>query len=293
LEGENALDTITHTLFGIGIYHSFKKNEATRKERRALLFSSIVGSQIPDIDVVSQFWDQEGLYQMWHRGITHSILLAPVWALVIYFLIRLIFKEGHRKLYYIALISVVIHDTSDVLNAWGTGYLEPISPIRLTFGTIPIIDFVIWTIFIISFVLKKFSRWTPNQIFRGAWLAIALHVLIQTGQGMYIVNDIKNDYEKITLSADFIPWQYTVIGKNGNTVEISLASLWRGYDVHTTLYSDEEADLEPLFSAKPEALTLTKWSPIVVIVNDDNRLGVFDPRFYRNGESFLFEYIDK
>lgn len=77
------MDTITHTLFGVGLYHAVKKSEETKKEKQALLFTAIVGSQIPDIDVISQLWDQEGMYQMWHRGITHSLLLAPVWALLL------------------------------------------------------------------------------------------------------------------------------------------------------------------------------------------------------------------
>ncbi|MBM7662690.1 inner membrane protein [Bacillus mesophilus] len=287
------MDTVTHTLFGAGIYQATKKEEMTKREKYALLFTSIVGSQIPDIDIVSQLWDQEGMYQMWHRGITHSILLAPIWALVIYWLVRVLFKVNHRHYFFIAMIAVAIHNSSDVLNAWGTGYFEPISDVRLTLGTIPIIDFVIWTIFLVSFLLKRFSRIRATTIFRYAWLAIVLHIALQTAQGMAILHDVKTQYEEVTLSADFIPWQYTVVGKNGNEVDLALGTLWSGIEVHTTLYSDEEADLEALFASKPEAETLTKWSPFVVVVNDDNQLGVFDPRFYINGESFLYIYIDK
>jgi inner membrane protein len=287
------VDTVTHTLFGLGLYNATKKEEFTKREKYALFFTSIVGSQIPDIDIVSKLWDTEGMYQMWHRGITHSIFLAPIWALIIYLLVIALFKVKHRRYFFMGMIAIAIHNSSDVLNAWGTGYFEPLSNIRLTLGTIPIIDFVIWSIFLIAFLLKRFSKLATEQIFRVAWAAIVLHMFIQTGQGMLLINDVKTEYEQVVLSADFIPWQYTVIGKNGHEVDIALASLWRGFDIHTTLYSDEEADLEPLFSEMPEAETLTKWSPFVVIVNDDNRLGVFDPRFYRNGESFLFVYIDK
>ena len=287
------MDTVTHTLFGIGLYYATRKEEFTKKEKYTLLVTTIIGSQIPDIDVISRFWDNEGLYQMWHRGITHSIFLVPIWALLIYLLLIPLFKVSQRRNFYIGILAVAIHNSSDVFNAWGTGYFEPFSHMRLTFGTIPIVDFVIWLIFIIAFLFKRFSKMQSQSVFRIAWAAIALHIIIQTAQGMLIFNDVKNVLEIVSLSADFIPGQYTVIGKNGTSVDIALASLWRGLDVHTTLFSDEEADLNPLFSKKPEAETLTKWSPFVVIVNDDNRLGVYDPRFYRNGESFLFEYIEK
>jgi inner membrane protein len=259
--GGDVVDTVTHTLFGFGLYHAAKKEGIAKKEKYALLFTSLVGSQIPDIDIISQLWDQEGMYQMWHRGITHSILLVPVWALIIYWLVRVFFKEKHHNYFFMAMLAVAIHNSSDVLNAWGTGYFEPVSNMRLTLGTIPIIDFVIWTIFLIAFLLKHFSKLQSTKIFRYAWLAILLHIAIQTAQGMLIINNVKAGYDKVTLSADFIPWQYTVIGKRGNEVDIGLGTLWKGIEVHTTLFSDEEADLEGLFASKPEAETLTKWSP--------------------------------
>ncbi|MCM3716451.1 metal-dependent hydrolase [Alkalihalobacillus oceani] len=286
------MDTITHTLFGVGLYHAVKKSEETKKEKQALLFTAIVGSQIPDIDVISQLWDQEGMYQMWHRGITHSLLLAPVWALLLYLLAIAFFRVKQRRIFYIGLLAVVIHNTSDVLNAWGTGYFEPVSDVRLTLGTIPIIDVVIWTIFLSAFLLKRFSSLSASGIFRWAWVMIALHIVIQSALGLTFLHEAKKEYEHAALSADFVPWQYTVIGKNGEEVDLALVSLWRGFDVHTTLQSDESVDLEPLFAEKPEARTLTKWSPFVVVVNEDGRLGVFDPRFYRNGESFLSVFLE-
>jgi inner membrane protein len=59
------------------------------------------------------------------------------------------------------------------------------------------------------------------------------------------------------------------------------------------LYSKEDANLDYLFSRRPEAKTLYEWSPFVVVVDDGKRLGLYDPRFYRNGQSFLYEYIER
>ncbi|MFC4769870.1 hypothetical protein [Effusibacillus consociatus] len=54
--------------------------------------------------------------------------------------------------------------------------------------------------------------------------------------------------------------------------------------------SKEDADLERLFALNPEVKTLYQWSSFVVVVDNEAKLGIFDPCFYRNGESFLFEY---
>lgn len=200
------MDTITHTLFGIGIYKSVNKEKMTRKEKYALLVTSIGASQIPDIDVISQLWDTTGQYQMWHRGITHSIFLAPIWALIFYMINRFAFKIKGIQSYYIALLAVFIHNTSDVFNAWGTGYLEPFSSVRLTFGTVPIVDLVIWFIFLLTFIGSKvYPKIKPHVLFRIGWILIVLHIAIQSLQGAVLYKNYQKDYQDVALSASFIP----------------------------------------------------------------------------------------
>ncbi|WP_400243667.1 metal-dependent hydrolase [Niallia sp. JL1B1071] len=288
------MDTITHTLFGVGIYQSVNKEKRSKKEKYALLLTSIGASQIPDIDVISQLWDTTGQYQMWHRGITHSIFLAPIWALFFYIINRFIFKIKGIQSYFIALLAVFIHNTSDLFNAWGTGYLEPFSTVRLTFGTVPIVDLVIWFIFLLAFVTSKiYPKVKTHLIFRIGWVLIVLHIAIQSVQGSILYKNYYEDYQELALSASFIPWHFTIIGKNDDTVDIINDSLLSKAEFVERITSSSKADLDLLFAENPAAATLYKWSPFVVVVDDNNRIGIYDPRFYRNGESFLGEYLDK
>ncbi|MBM7647764.1 inner membrane protein [Bacillus ectoiniformans] len=288
------MDTITHTLFGIGLYKAINKENMNESEKRALLVTAIAGSQIPDIDVISKWWDTNGQYQMWHRGITHSIALVPVWAFLLTILNYIIFRVKSTHLFLIAALAVFIHDTSDVFNAWGTGYLEPFSNARLTLGTISIIDFVIWFIFLAVFLLSKRRKLQKEyQLYRIGWVVIVLHVIVQSVQGYVLYEQHKHDYDQLALSADFIPWHYTIIGKKDGTVEIISDSLVTEKQLKERLYSNEEADLSELFARNPKAKTLVEWSPFVVIEQTDERIGVYDPRFYRNGQSFLFEYMER
>ena len=288
------MDTITHTLFGVGIYQSVNKEKMNKKQKYALLITSIGASQIPDIDVISQLWDTTGQYQMWHRGITHSIFLAPLWALFFYIINRFVFKIKGIQSYFIALLAVFIHNTSDVFNAWGTGYLEPFSSVRLTFGTVPIVDLVIWFIFLLTFIGSKlYPKVKTHVLFRIGWVLIVLHIAIQSIQGSILYKNYKTDYQDLALSASFVPWHFTVIGKNDNTIDIINDSLLTKADFVERITSSNEADLDLLFAENPAAATLYKWSPFVVVVDDNNRIGIYDPRFYRNGDSFLGEYSDK
>ena len=287
------MDTITHTLFGLAIYGAVDKREFSKKEKHALLFTAIAGSQIPDIDVVSQLWDTGGQYQMWHRGLTHSIFMVPLFAMILYGFSRLIWKVKSSFYFWIGALAVFIHNTSDLFNAWGTGYLEPFSSVRVTFGTIPIVDFVFWGILLLSWLVSRYSkRFLKHHVFRAAWGLIILHVIFQTTQGYIIYNQYEERYEEMALSASFVPGQFSVIGKNGEDVSIYKASLFREDSVQYELTSAKEVDLDSLFEKVPEAETLYEWAPFVVIVDDGEKIGIYDPRFYRNGQSFLFEYME-
>ncbi|PLR97520.1 metal-dependent hydrolase [Bacillus sp. T33-2] len=287
------MDTITHTLFGLALYGAIDKKDMQRPARSAFLFTAVGASQIPDIDVVSQLWDNEGMYQMWHRGITHSVLLTPVWALLFLSLSYLFFRVKDKKLFFLAWIAVLIHDTSDLFNAWGTGYFEPVSNIRLTFGTVPIIDFMVWLILGAAFLASRKNKLKGTVAYKIAWCLIAVHFLVQSVQGWVIYDQYKNEKNQVALSAGFIPWTYTVIEKKEDIVTIYQDNLFQEREKQYELVSSEDANLNELFNKRPEAKTLYQWSPFVVIVEDDKRLGLYDPRFYRDGQSFLFEYIEK
>jgi inner membrane protein len=289
------MDTITHTLFGLTTYAAIDKTDKSQAVKRSLLVSSLIGSQIPDSDVVLNLTETGRMMeQMWHRGLTHSYFIAPIWAMIIYFICYLIWKKKDKIIFYAAFINVLLHISFDTFNTWGTGIVEPLSSMRASLGIIPIIDFVILTILLVPFIFSRFKKYkSRHRIWRVAWLLIAIHVGLQAVQGFIIYENAKSNYEQVALSADFIPWHYSVIGKTGEVVEIYKTTVWGTQGEKEVLLSNEQADLEPLFKENPKAEVLVAWSPFVVVVDDEEKLGVFDPRFYRGGESFLFEYIEK
>ncbi|WKA59115.1 metal-dependent hydrolase [Planococcus shenhongbingii] len=287
------MDTITHTLFGLTLYGTVDKKNMDKNHKRAYLLTAVGASLVPDIDVISSLWDTTGQYQMWHRGITHSIFLTPLWAAIIFLICAAVFKVRDKKLFFLGWLAVFIHDTSDLFNAWGTGYLEPFSNARITFGTIPIIDLVFWTIMGIAFVLSRKNKQKAPADFKTAWILMLLHFMIQSIQGFLVYNQYDEKYDQVALSAEFVPWTYSVIVKQDDTVTIFQDNLFQKEKERYVLVSDKGADLDYLFSRSPEAKTLYEWSPFVVVVDDGKRLGLYDPRFYREGQSFLYEYIER
>jgi len=218
-----------------------------------MLFAPLVGSQIPDKDVVVRFFQRgREMYQMRHRGITHSLFAAPLWAGLIFVLAWLIWRQKDPRIFGLALVNVWLHVVLDALNAWGTGIIEPLSPLRASLGILPIVDMVILG------VLRA-----------------------------------KAEYQQASLAATFRPGRFIVVGKDGNRVVVYETIIFGGKYSKDILWSQDDADLEPLFAGNPRAQALKEGAPFVVIVDEDDRLGIYDPRFYRNGESFLGEFIDK
>ncbi len=288
------MDTVTHALLGLATYGAVNKTKMAPPMKRSLLVAAVAGSQVPDLDVFVQMTETGRImYQMWHRGITHSIFIAPLWACLIYAVCYLIWKRKDRIIFYLALVNVYLHIGLDSLNAWGTGILEPFSSMRATIGIIPIIDFIILGILLVGYILTRLSKSYPHhRVYRGVWCAIVLYVIIQGTQGYIIHQEAKAHYDEVALSASFVPLHFTVIGKIDHVVEISDRTVWQEKTVRETLYSSQDADLQLLFDQNPRAEVLKQWAPFVVIVDDGKHLGILDPRFYYSDQSFLYEYID-
>ena len=287
------MDTVTHGLFGLTIYKAIDKKDQSKELKRAYFLTAMVGSQIPDSDVISQWWDQQGQYLMWHRGITHSVFFVPLWALLLSLLCFWFWGVKEKKIFYVGLLSVFIHVTSDIFNAWGTGYLEPFSTMRFALGTIPIVDFFVWIVILAGFILNRFKKYATHSIFQVVGLVIIAHFIIQSVQGYWIYHKVEEKYSQVALSADFIPWHFKVIGKKGGVVEISDATIWSEPKLKDRVITADEKGLEQLFLTNKKAKTLYEWAPFVVVVDEQNRYGIYDPRFYQNGQSFLFEYMEK
>jgi inner membrane protein len=289
------MDSITHTLMGLTTYAAVNTRDMDPLTRKALFASAVAASQIPDIDIFLQFTKSGSImYQMWHRGLSHSIFMVPVWTSIIYITCYTIWKRKDKSIMYMALLNVLLHIGSDALNAWGTGLFEPFSSRRVTLGVIPIVDLVVWGLIFSGFLFAKVNKAYPSyKVWRTVWILILLHVSVQGVQGYIIHQEAKLQYEKTALSASFKPWNFTVFGKSDNVVTIYDKTIWKEKHIREVMHSKEEADLRPLFEQNPKAEVLMQWSPFVVVVEDDEKLGIYDPRFFRKGQSFLYEYIDK
>jgi inner membrane protein len=148
-----------------------------------LVLVGTVAGAFPDIDAVAQaFGDVAYLRQ--HRGITHSVLMMPLWGLLAAWVMALCFAStrgvagGWKSLYVVATAAIGIHIAGDWITQFGTMLLQPFSDARFGLGAMFIIDLTFTGILIAGLLLAAWrvhARW-PAALGLGlacAWVGVA------------------------------------------------------------------------------------------------------------------------
>lgn len=146
------MDTLTHALSGaLAGRLRARQPDPQHPDRPAVWQAVTVGTVaaiFPDGDFVLGFIS-EMTYLTGHRGVTHSLLLLPLWGLLIAWAVAGVFRLMHRPgqprpgwkdLYSFACISLLLHILGDLITQFGTMLLSPLSDRRFEFGTTFIID---------------------------------------------------------------------------------------------------------------------------------------------------------
>jgi inner membrane protein len=143
----------------------------------------LVAGAFPDIDSLTQLAGDMA-YLQHHRGVTHSVLMAPLWALLIALVMRWCFADlrrlrgGWKGLYPIALAAIVLHIAGDWITQFGTMLLSPLSDHRFGLGAMFIIDLTFSGLLVAGLLLAALlprARWPAGAglLAASAWVGLA------------------------------------------------------------------------------------------------------------------------
>jgi inner membrane protein len=129
------LDNVTHSLFGYALGRAVcgSKPRETRPEPldRALVATSVLASNAPDLDFVTGFFggDRRLIYLLEHRGLSHTLLFALGFGALIGFGCALVMRlRGRRERLMLSLLGAaacLLHIGCDFLNDYGVHPLYP------------------------------------------------------------------------------------------------------------------------------------------------------------------------
>jgi inner membrane protein len=150
------MDTLTHALSGALLARAASPPAGrTPSDRELRVFGprvpvwqaltvGFVAATFPDSDVVLRLVSDIA-YLRGHRGVTHSLLLLPLWALLLGQLAALAFgrRDARRRYAWLAAAAIAIHIAGDWITQFGTMLLAPLSDARFGLGSVFIIDLVL------------------------------------------------------------------------------------------------------------------------------------------------------
>lgn len=166
------MDSLTHTFSGLVTARLFPARNLTLRQR---YIAGALAVNMPDLDILLAPFSSE-LYLLHHRGETHSLLMAPLWALLLSWIFSRMFKTqgGWRDFYGLSLIALVVHIFGDWITSYGTQIFAPLTRETYSLGTTFIIDPLLALLLLLGFLgsLWKKSSLKPAQL--SALLAVIL-----------------------------------------------------------------------------------------------------------------------
>jgi membrane-bound metal-dependent hydrolase YbcI (DUF457 family) len=166
------MDTITHAfagaLLGKGLFTTRRSECPTEHSQQAgvAIFAVTFGSAFPDIDVFYNNFAHVNLGALkYHRYVTHSILMLPLWALLLTPLIR----WGARRFGFTppsflwtalaTAVGIASHIFLDLVTSFGTMIWSPLSRVRPAWDIIFIVDFAFSAIVL----APQFAAWVHRD----------------------------------------------------------------------------------------------------------------------------------
>jgi len=138
------LDPFTHALSGAVTARALPRTGDPDKRfgPRECLLLGAAAALWPDIDWVIQLFADELVYLNLHRGVTHSLVMLPIWALILGPIVARLWPADRdwRQASLIIGAGIGIHILGDFITSYGTQLFAPLSSQKLAFPSTFIID---------------------------------------------------------------------------------------------------------------------------------------------------------
>src|SRR6266851_6477675 len=155
------MDTITHGIAGALIGKAVFRGEElfaghAMNRGRLATWSLMIGAIFPDSDVLRDIFSHDRLLIVtWHRSITHSLVLLPLWALLLAGITRALANwrkweaPSFAALSAIYGVGILSHILLDLVTTFGTMIWSPLNWSRPAWDLVFIVDFTLTAILLV------------------------------------------------------------------------------------------------------------------------------------------------
>ncbi|HEY0656105.1 MAG TPA: metal-dependent hydrolase [Chryseosolibacter sp.] len=282
------MDSITHVALGAVVGEAIAGKQLGK---RAMFFGALAQS-LPDIDFVASLFLSPANNLLAHRGITHSFLFGMIATIVL----AVIGRRTHRPLniplrtwYFLFGTEILLHLLLDACNAYGVGWFEPFSDIRVSFNILFVADpfYSIW-VGIAMFVLIYMDSKNPKRRF---WIAFGL-----IASSVYFVHAVTNklkveadvrdalkdnqieEKRLLTTPTPANSWLWYAVAEVDSGYHITYRSRWdANAKINFTYFPRQQRLIEPfadnhetqqLLKFSQGYYTAERWQDSVIVFND-------------------------
>jgi inner membrane protein len=237
------MDPLTHSLTGL-----FLGRAGLNRFSQQAPWILLLAANAPDIDIVTLAAGQLS-YLNYHRHLTHSLIAAPVMALLPVLTVRLFTRHGFRwrAAYLISLAAVASHLLLDWTNVYGIRFLLPFSARWFRLDWTAVIDLWIWAVLLVALAGPLIARLVNAEIgarSRNAGRGLAIFALLfllmyNAGRGVLHTRAVATLDSRIYAGA--VPQRVAAVPGPVNPL------LWRGLVETRDFYSIADVNLREDF----------------------------------------------
>lgn len=229
------MDTITHALSGALLARGMATGvrDPGRPTTAQLVIAGTVAATFPDSDIVTSLFSSVA-YLTAHRGVTHSLPMLPVWAVLLALIMGVLTRKPFRGYLLVSAAGVLIHILGDLITSFGTMILAPLSDRRFALGTTFIIDLILSGIIVLALLASLLWRQSRAPALAGlailvgyvgyqAWMREQAENLAREyaqAQGMA-------DAQVVALPRPPLPTNWTLVVSSGEQYRVAHVNLWR------------------------------------------------------------------
>ena len=257
------MDTLTHALSGALLARATAPRpddpQALPLTRRMLV--GFVAAMAPDLDFVFGYLGPIAYLEN-HRGITHSLILLPLWAFLLAKLCSVIWRRDRPwKAYFVVIaLSLGFHIAGDWITSYGTMVFAPFSDARYGIGTTFIIDMWFTGILALGLIACWVWRDTHTPAIAGlaalcgyiAFQGLQQHRAIEWGEA-YAKSASLKDAQVTAQPRPVSPFNWLVIVRSGDEVRYSFVNLVRREALSVERDSGYLRRLDSIYLPLPQA----------------------------------------
>jgi len=251
------MDPLTHALSGAILGRGIPKEPLPF--RTILLLAGM--AMLPDIDIVLRLVS-DNFYLIHHRGVTHSLLMLPLWI----WLIRSLLPASQQRLPlmpWLIGLTLTMHILLDLITSFGTMIFSPLSDLRATIDLVFIIDPLFTLLMAVPLILMPILRHYRRAVAVASLAMMGTYLLLTMiwhEKGLELARHQHPTAEHVyALPQPFSPFRWMLVASYPESERRALVDFMPGFNGSAPLLPERIVDQ---FSAGMSTSAKPQWQTL-------------------------------